>query len=79
MPIETSIDKKTGVIIRKVTAELTFGEIKSSFEKSFKYPGFRKNMPVIWDLRDTDVTMIYEEDINKIINILPLCPSNFCN
>jgi len=66
MPVNTVIDKKAGVMIRTVTGELTFEDIKSSYEASLIRPDFQMNMHVIWDLRDADASKIYKEDVIKI-------------
>ena len=66
MPVNTVIDKKAGVMIRTVTGELTFEDIKSSYEASLIRPDFQMNMNVIWGLRDADASKIYKEDVIKI-------------
>ena len=54
MPLKTFIDKKIRLTIRTVTGELTFEEIKSSYEALLKHPDFQKDMHVIWDVRNAD-------------------------
>ena len=53
-------------MIRTVTGELTFEDIKSSYEASLIRPDFQMNMNVIWGLRDADASKIYKEDVIKI-------------
>ena len=66
MPIKTVIDKKTGVMIRTVTGEITFEEIKSSYEASLTHPDFQNDMHVIWDVRDADASKFHRRDIMRI-------------
>lgn len=66
MPVETVIDKKIGVMIRTVTGELTFEDIKSAFESSLSHPDFHKDMHVIWDLQNADASKIYQQDVIRI-------------
>ena len=66
MPLNTVIDKKIGLLIRTVTGELTFEEIKSSYETLLSNPDFQKDMHVIWDLRDADSSKFEREDIIRI-------------
>jgi len=66
MPVKTVIDNKTGVMIRTVTGEITFEEIKSSYEASLTHPDFQMNMQVIWDVRDADASKFHRRDIIRI-------------
>ena len=66
MPVETMIDKKIGLMIRTVTGELIFEEIKSAFEASLINPDFHKNMHVIWDLRNADASKLHHQDVIRI-------------
>ena len=66
MPLKTVIDKKTGVMIRTVTGEITFEEIKSSYEASLTHPDFQNDMHVIWDVRNADPSNFQREDIIRI-------------
>ena len=66
MPVKTVIDKKTGVMIRTVTGEISFEEIKSSYEASVTHPNFQKDMNVIWDVRDADASKFDNQDVIRI-------------
>jgi hypothetical protein len=66
MPVETVIDNKIGLMIRTVTGELIFEEIKSAFEASLTHPDFHKDMHVIWDLRNADASKLYQQDVIRI-------------
>jgi hypothetical protein len=66
MPLNTVFDKKIRLIIRTVTGELTFEEIKSSYEALLSHPDFQKDMHVIWDVRDADPSRFEREDIIRI-------------
>lgn len=66
MPLKTVIDKKIRLTIRTVTGELTFEEIKSSYEALLSHPDFQKDMHVIWDVRDADPSKFEREDIIRI-------------
>ncbi len=70
MPIETLINKETRLIIRKITEEFNFEDIKSSFEASIRNPDFHKNMPVIWDLRNADASKLSEQNLQQIIDYI---------
>jgi hypothetical protein len=66
MPVETVIDKKTGVMIRTVTGEISFEEIKSSYEASLTHPDFQKDMNVIWDVRDADASKFDSQNVIRL-------------
>ena len=66
MPVETVIDKKIGLMIRTVTGELIFEEIKAAFETSLTHPDFQKDMHVIWDLQNADASKLYQQDVIRI-------------
>ena len=66
MPLKTVIDKKIRLTIRTVTGELTFEEIKSSYEALLSHTDFQKDMHVIWDVRDADPSKFEREDIIRI-------------
>ena len=66
MPVKTVIDKKTGVMIRTVTGEITFEEIKSSYELSVTHPDFQKDMNVIWDVRDADASKFDSQNVIRL-------------
>jgi hypothetical protein len=66
MPVETVVDKKIGLIIRTVTGELTFEDIKSAFEASLTHPEFYIDMHVIWDLQKADASKLNTQDVIRI-------------
>jgi hypothetical protein len=72
MPVETVVDKKIGLIIRTVTGELTFEDIKSAFEASLTHPEFYIDMPVIWDLQKADASKLNTQDVIRIARYFEL-------
>jgi len=67
MPIETMIDKESGIIIRTMIGDFTFEEIRSSFEALIDHHDFDKDLPVLWDFRKTDARNIYKKEIKSIV------------
>ena len=66
MPIDSLIDKNTGILIRTVTREIHFEEIRSSFEESLKLSNYAILYPVLWDIRNANLLKINERDFIKI-------------
>ena len=66
MTVNTVVDKKALVVIRTVTGEMTFEEIKSSYESVYSHPDFQENMNSIWDLRDADASKFDSQKVIKI-------------
>ena len=66
MTINTVVDKKAFVVIHTVTGEMTFEEIKSSYESVRAHPDFKENMNSIWDLRDADASKFDSQAVIKI-------------
>jgi hypothetical protein len=56
MIVNTVVDKKASVMIHTVTGEMTFDEVKSSYESVLSHPDFQENMNSIWDIRDADAS-----------------------
>jgi len=68
MTVKTVTDQKAGVIVRTVIGDLTLEEFKSSFDAALTHPDFQKNMPVIWDFRNADLSKIFKQDLDQIAN-----------
>ena len=66
MIVNTVVDKKAAVMIHTVTGEITFEEIKSSYELSVIHPDFQKDMNVIWDVRDADASEFDSQDVIRL-------------
>ena len=66
MIVNTFVDKKAAVMIRTVTGEITFEEIKSSYEASLTHPDFQRDMHAIWDIRDADASEFDSQDVIRI-------------
>jgi hypothetical protein len=66
MTVNTVVDKKAFVVIHTVTGEMTFEEIKSSYESVCSHPDFQENMNSIWDLRDADASKFDSQEVIKI-------------
>ncbi|MBW2640063.1 MAG: hypothetical protein JRE10_07835 [Deltaproteobacteria bacterium] len=56
MTVNTVVDKKALVVIHTVAGEITFEEIKSSYESVCSHPDFQENMNSIWDIRAADAS-----------------------
>jgi hypothetical protein len=66
MIVNTVVDKKASVMIHSVTGEMTFDEIKSSYEAILLHPDFQREMHVIWDIRDADASKFDSQDVIRI-------------
>jgi hypothetical protein len=66
MTVTIIVDKKDAVMIHKVTGEITFEEIKSSYKAVLSHPDFQENIRVIWDLRDADASEIDRQDVIRL-------------
>ena len=66
MKVNTFVDKKASVMIHTVTGEMTFEEIKSSYEAVITHPDYKDNFNSIWDLRDADASKFDSQDVIKI-------------
>ena len=55
MMVNTVVDKKAAVMIHTVTGEMTFDEIKSSYEAILSHPEFQEDMNSIWDMQDMEI------------------------
>lgn len=70
MPIKTTFSNNGGVIVHTATGLLSPKGIKKAYEKSLEHAVSIKNPSVIWDLRDSDASEIYEKDIEEIANYI---------
>ncbi len=66
MTVNTVVDKKASVAIHTVTGEITFQEIRSSYESVHSHPDFQENMNSIWDIRDADASKFDSQEVIKI-------------
>jgi hypothetical protein len=66
MIVNTLVDKKASVMIHTITGEMTFGEIRSSYESVCSHPDFKENMNSIWDIRDADASKFDSQEVIKI-------------
>ena len=66
MIVNTFVDKKASVIIHTVTGEITFENIKSSYEAILSHPNFQEDMSVIWDIRDADASKFNSQDVIRL-------------
>ena len=62
MTINTVVDKKAFVIIHTVTGEMTFEEIKSSYESVCAHPNFKENM--------TPIQLLLVDDEHAFVEIM---------
>jgi len=66
MKVNTFVDKKNSVIIHTVTGEITFAQIKSSYEAVLSHPDLQDDMCVIWDIRDADASKFDSQDVIRL-------------
>jgi hypothetical protein len=66
MIVHTFADKKSSVMIHTVTGEITFEEVKSSYEKVRTHPDFQENMNTIWDIREADASSFDPQDVIRL-------------
>lgn len=66
MKVNTVVDKKDAIMIHTITGEMTFDEIKSSYEVILSHPEFQENMNSIWDMRDADASKFENQDVIRI-------------
>jgi hypothetical protein len=66
MPITTEIDDPGGYALHTFNGKPTVEEILDSAAVRVKLPGYRPEMPVIWDLRNVDLTDFSTLDIRRV-------------
>lgn len=66
MKVTTVVDKKDAIMIHTITGEMTFDEIKSSYETILSHPEFQEDMNSIWDMRDADASKFENQDVIRI-------------
>jgi len=66
MIVNTVVDKKDTVMIHTVTGEITFEEIKSSYEAILSHPDFQRDMYAIWDVRDADASKFDSQNVIRL-------------
>ena len=64
MIVNTVVDD--AVMIHTVSGEMTFEEIKSSYEAVLTHPDFQDDMNSIWDIRNADASKFDSQDVIKI-------------
>ena len=67
MPINSVINKDLNVIIRTVKGELTGVDMTSAFTESLSDSDFNKNMHVIWDLTEADISKVSADQLIEIV------------
>ena len=70
MIVNTVVDKKASVMIHTVTGEITFEEIKSSYEAVRTHTDFHKDIYTIWDIRDADASKFDSQDVIRLARYL---------
>jgi len=66
MIINTVVDKKAAVMIHTVTDEITFEEVKSSYEAILSHPDFQEDMNSIWDIRNADASKFDRQGVIRL-------------
>jgi len=64
MIVNTVVDD--AVMIHTVSGEMTFEEIKSSYEAVLTHQDFQENMNSIWDIRNADASKFDSQEVIKI-------------
>ena len=70
MPIKSKINKEQNVIIRTVIGELVGSDMTVAFEYSLLDPDFKKNMHVIWDLTEADISKASTDQIMNVVQFI---------
>lgn len=70
MSIDSQIDPELNVIIRIVTGEVAVSDVISAFDESLTRAEFKKDMNVIWNLNDAEVSDWKEEKYLEIIKLI---------
>ena len=66
MIVNTVVDKKASVMIHTVTGEMTFDEIKSSYEAILSHPDYQEDMNSIWDMRNADASKFDRQNVIRL-------------
>jgi len=66
MIVNTFVDETSSVMIHTVTGEITFEEIKFSYEKVRTHQNFQEGMVTIWDLRKADAAKLDSQDVIRL-------------
>ena len=70
MPIDSQIEPELNVIVRIVTGEVAVSDVISAFDESLTRAEFKKDMNVIWNLNDAEVSDWKEEKYLEIIKLI---------
>lgn len=70
MSIDSQIDPELNVIVRIVTGEVAVSDVISAFDESLTRAEFKKDMNVIWNLNDAEVSDWKEEKYLEIIKLI---------
>ncbi len=62
MPIESHYDTERKIIYRILTGKITSDQIADSLEDSLNDPGYIHGAPVIWDMRQADMSGLFTRD-----------------
>ena len=66
MIVNTVVDKKAAVMIHTITGNMTFDEIKSSYEAILSHPDFQEDMNSIWDIRNADASKFDRQGVIRL-------------
>lgn len=66
MIVNTVVDKKAAVMIHTVAGEMTFEEIKSSYEAILSHTDFQEDLNPIWDMRNADASKFDRQDVIRL-------------
>ena len=64
MIVKTVVEN--AVIIHTVSGEMTFEEIKSSYEAILSHPDFQDDMNSIWNIRDADASKFDSQEVIRL-------------
>ena len=68
MPIETSIDSKTGLRMHVATGTLTPDELENELKDSYRRPDYRPGANSLCDLREAGVGTFTGEEIRRVVD-----------
>ena len=70
MTVNNQIDLENNLIVRTISGELTLPDILAAFNDSLTDEDFSKDMNVIWNFNDADISVGTTDEILEIIDYI---------
>ncbi len=68
MPIETSIDSRTGLRTHVVTGSFTLDELENELRDAYRRPDYRPEANSLCDLREAGAAAFTDEEIQSVVD-----------